>query len=129
MLVAHLCQYRLVLFPQVYKGVQVPWMGNPSVISPFLCFGEWCSSSYVHFLLPSHCCRRNLGRKRLLCIFSLAVAQAGFFFQLHHISIELMRSSGPEGCQIHRHYEHQHGLPWASTSVDYADSCLEETQL
>lgn len=126
MLVAHLCQHGLALFfSQAYKRVLVPWMGNPSVIIP-LHFAEWCSSSYWHFLLPSHLLQEEPGQgKRLLCIFSLAAAQSGCF-QLHRASIELIGSSAPEGCQMYRQYEHQCGLPWVSTVVNYADNCLEE---
>lgn len=44
-------------------------MGNLSVIS-LLYFREWCSSvaTYIFSFLLT-CCRRNLGRERLLCIF------------------------------------------------------------
>lgn len=74
MLVAHLCQHKLLLFffffPQVYKQVQVPWMGNPSVISPFLYLGEWCSSSYWHCLLPSHLLQEEPGQGKAFVYFS-----------------------------------------------------------
>lgn len=65
------------------------------------------------------------GKGFCLFFFPLAAAQAGFF-QLHHTSVELLMSSVLEGCQMYRQYEYQCGLPWTSTSVDYADSCLEE---
>lgn len=68
-------------------------MESPSVISPFY-FREWCSS-VATYIFPSllTCCRRNLGKERLLCIFLLCCSTGWIFLSC---TTAPLRSSGAQ---------------------------------
>lgn len=68
-------------------------MESPSVISP-LYLREWCSSVATYILsFPLTCCRRNLGKERLLCIF-LPCCSTGWIFL--SCTTTPLRSSGAQ---------------------------------
>ena len=118
MLVAHLCQHGLVL-SQVYKWVLVPWMGNPSVISPLPYFGEWCSSSYLHFLLPSHLLQEKPGQGKAFVYF-LPCCSTGWIFpaapHLHWAHQELSAWRLPDVPTVWAQV-------WASTGIHLSGLC------
>lgn len=75
----HISASMSLFFSQVDKWVLVPWVGNPSVISLFLYSGEWCSTSYLHFLLSSHLLHGNRGQE-MAFVYFLPCCDTGWIF-------------------------------------------------